>query len=176
MDWVNLLYHELIFLLFCTIFCCNVIFSFHAFWLDSNAFCVWQILPEKYSYYRRFDQSGNRSTDCVICMTVIDLSERSNDCMVKFVFDQLTFRIFVFVFMNRHSKNDNCFAGDTLWPFLPLRVFTKVDGYKDGMPNLSTFFATRLIMPFQLLVVELYQGFCHRKSGKYDSCAKIKFI
>lgn len=51
-------------------------------YLGSRCFIPRQILPEKYSYYRRFDQDGNRTTDCVICMTAIDLSERSNDCMV----------------------------------------------------------------------------------------------
>lgn len=40
-----------------------------------------QVLPEKYSYYRRIDQNGNHATDCVICMTTIDVS-RPNDCMV----------------------------------------------------------------------------------------------
>ncbi|QCE14173.1 autocrine motility factor receptor [Vigna unguiculata] len=40
-----------------------------------------QFLPEKYCYYRRFTQDTNHSTDCVICMTAIDLSPRSNDCM-----------------------------------------------------------------------------------------------
>ncbi|KAK4766504.1 hypothetical protein SAY87_008146 [Trapa incisa] len=44
-------------------------------------FCVW-ILPEKYGYYRRLDHSSSRSTDCVICMTSIDLSQHPNDCMV----------------------------------------------------------------------------------------------
>lgn len=43
-----------------------------------------QILPEKYSYYRRFEQDGNYSTDCVICMTSIDLPQRANDCMVLY--------------------------------------------------------------------------------------------
>lgn len=43
---------------------------------------VLQILPEKYSYYRRFDQNGDHATDCVICMTAIDLTQRSNNCMV----------------------------------------------------------------------------------------------
>ena len=42
----------------------------------------WQILPEKYSYYRRFDQDTNHATDCVICMTAIDIMQRSNECMV----------------------------------------------------------------------------------------------
>ncbi|KAK7342326.1 hypothetical protein VNO80_25274 [Phaseolus coccineus] len=41
-----------------------------------------QFLPEKYCYYRRFAQDTNHATDCVICMTAIDLSTRSNDCMV----------------------------------------------------------------------------------------------
>ncbi|KAG6742373.1 hypothetical protein POTOM_053244 [Populus tomentosa] len=40
------------------------------------------ILPEKYCYYRRFDKDANHATDCVICMTSIDLTHRSNDCMV----------------------------------------------------------------------------------------------
>lgn len=43
-----------------------------------------QILPEKYSYYRRLDQDINHATDCVICMTAIDFSQRPNDCMVLF--------------------------------------------------------------------------------------------
>ena len=48
-----------------------------------HCFCaiLSQILPEKYSYYRRVDQNGNHTTDCVICMTTIDVS-RPNDCMV----------------------------------------------------------------------------------------------
>ncbi|XP_011100360.1 transmembrane E3 ubiquitin-protein ligase 1 [Sesamum indicum] len=41
-----------------------------------------QILPEKYSYYRRFHQGSNHAIDCVICMTTIELGQRSNDCMV----------------------------------------------------------------------------------------------
>ncbi|XP_061352154.1 transmembrane E3 ubiquitin-protein ligase FLY2-like [Gastrolobium bilobum] len=51
-------------------------------YLGSRFFIPHQILPEKYSYYRRFDQGTRHSTDCVICMTTIDLSQRSNDCMV----------------------------------------------------------------------------------------------
>lgn len=51
-------------------------------YLGSRWFIPRQILPEKYSYYRRFDQDTNHSTDCVICMTAIDLTQRSNDCMV----------------------------------------------------------------------------------------------
>uniref|UniRef100_A0A803MR34 RING-type E3 ubiquitin transferase n=1 Tax=Chenopodium quinoa TaxID=63459 RepID=A0A803MR34_CHEQI len=51
-------------------------------YLGSRCFIPRQILPEKYSYYRRFSQDTNRTTDCVICMTAIDLSEHSNDCMV----------------------------------------------------------------------------------------------
>lgn len=42
-----------------------------------------QILPEKYSYYKRFSEDTNHATDCVICMTAIDISPRSNDCMVR---------------------------------------------------------------------------------------------
>jgi len=51
-------------------------------YLGSRWFIPRQILPEKYSYYRRFDQVANHATDCVICMTAIDISQRSNDCMV----------------------------------------------------------------------------------------------
>ncbi|QCE09689.1 transmembrane E3 ubiquitin-protein ligase FLY2-like isoform X1 [Vigna unguiculata] len=51
-------------------------------YLGSRWFIPRQILPEKYSYYRRFDQETRQATDCVICMTAIDLSQRSNDCMV----------------------------------------------------------------------------------------------
>ncbi|KDP24108.1 hypothetical protein JCGZ_25765 [Jatropha curcas] len=51
-------------------------------YLGSRWFIPRQILPEKYSYYRRFDQATNQAMDCVICMTSIDLTQRSNDCMV----------------------------------------------------------------------------------------------
>ncbi|CAN4103314.1 unnamed protein product [Withania somnifera] len=51
-------------------------------YLGSRWFIPRQILPEKYSYYRRFDQNGNNATDCVICMTAVDLTQHSNNCMV----------------------------------------------------------------------------------------------
>jgi len=51
-------------------------------YLGSRCFIPRQILPEKYSYYRRFDPETNHATDCVICMTAINLTQRSNDCMV----------------------------------------------------------------------------------------------
>ncbi|KAM3222158.1 transmembrane E3 ubiquitin-protein ligase FLY2 isoform X1 [Capsicum annuum] len=51
-------------------------------YLGSRWFIPRQILPEKYSYNRRFDHNGNHATDCVICMTAIDLTQRSNNCMV----------------------------------------------------------------------------------------------
>ncbi|KAJ6734124.1 RING ZINC FINGER PROTEIN [Salix purpurea] len=51
-------------------------------YLGSRCFIPRQILPEKYCYYRRFDKDANHVTDCVICMTSIDLTHRSNDCMV----------------------------------------------------------------------------------------------
>ncbi|XP_038901004.1 transmembrane E3 ubiquitin-protein ligase FLY2-like isoform X1 [Benincasa hispida] len=50
-------------------------------YFGSRWFIPRQILPEKYSYYRRIDQNGNHATDCVICMTTIDVS-RPNDCMI----------------------------------------------------------------------------------------------
>ncbi|XP_006351940.1 transmembrane E3 ubiquitin-protein ligase 1-like [Solanum tuberosum] len=51
-------------------------------YLGSRWFIPRQILPEKYNYYRRFDQGANHATDCVICMTAIDHTQRSNNCMV----------------------------------------------------------------------------------------------
>ncbi|GAA0148464.1 ubiquitin-protein ligase [Lithospermum erythrorhizon] len=51
-------------------------------YLGSRWFIPRQILPEKYSYYRRIDQDPNHAIDCVICMTTIDLSQLSNNCMV----------------------------------------------------------------------------------------------
>ncbi|OWM78663.1 hypothetical protein CDL15_Pgr002834 [Punica granatum] len=51
-------------------------------YLGSRWFIPRQILPEKYSYYRRLDQNSNHATDCVICMTAIDLTQRPSDCMV----------------------------------------------------------------------------------------------
>lgn len=51
-------------------------------YLGSRWFIPRQILPEKYSYYRRLDQDINHATDCVICMTAIDFSQSPNDCMV----------------------------------------------------------------------------------------------
>ncbi|XP_073115609.1 transmembrane E3 ubiquitin-protein ligase FLY1 isoform X4 [Elaeis guineensis] len=51
-------------------------------YLGSRWFIPRQILPEKYSYYRRLESDATRTTDCVICMTAIDLTQRSNDYMV----------------------------------------------------------------------------------------------
>ncbi|RAL45312.1 hypothetical protein DM860_014722 [Cuscuta australis] len=51
-------------------------------YLGSRCFIPRQILPEKYSYYRKLDPDAIPPIDCVICMTSIDLSQRSNDCMV----------------------------------------------------------------------------------------------
>ncbi|KAJ8764826.1 hypothetical protein K2173_010291 [Erythroxylum novogranatense] len=51
-------------------------------YLGSRWFIPRQILPEKYSYYRRFEQDMNHGMDCVICMTAIDLTLHPNDCMV----------------------------------------------------------------------------------------------
>ncbi|GFP86403.1 transmembrane E3 ubiquitin-protein ligase 1 [Phtheirospermum japonicum] len=51
-------------------------------YFGARCFIPRQILPEKYSYYRRFHQGSNQAIDCVICMTTIELSQRSNDCMV----------------------------------------------------------------------------------------------
>lgn len=52
--------------------------------------CV-QLLPEKYSYFRRVDranaqlEAGEEAVpiDCVICMAAIDVSQQCNECMVS---------------------------------------------------------------------------------------------
>lgn len=51
-------------------------------YFGSRCFIPRQVLPKKYSYYRRFDQDICHSTDCVICMTVIDHRQHSHECMV----------------------------------------------------------------------------------------------
>lgn len=48
----------------------------------SRCFIPRRILPEKYSYYRRLDNDATQATDCVICMTPIDVTQLSNDYMV----------------------------------------------------------------------------------------------
>ncbi|GER53318.1 RING/U-box superfamily protein [Striga asiatica] len=40
------------------------------------------VLPEKYSYYRKYPQGSNQAIDCVICMNTIEFSLHSSDCMV----------------------------------------------------------------------------------------------
>uniref|UniRef100_A0A7N0UKT9 RING-type E3 ubiquitin transferase n=1 Tax=Kalanchoe fedtschenkoi TaxID=63787 RepID=A0A7N0UKT9_KALFE len=51
-------------------------------YLGSRWFIPRQILPEKYNYYRRLDRNCSPATDCVICMTGIDVRQSSSDCMV----------------------------------------------------------------------------------------------
>ncbi|KAL0911381.1 hypothetical protein M5K25_019517 [Dendrobium thyrsiflorum] len=51
-------------------------------YLGSRWFIPRQILPEKYSYTRRPENNNCQATDCVICMTAIDLTQRSSDYMV----------------------------------------------------------------------------------------------
>ncbi|XP_038982021.1 transmembrane E3 ubiquitin-protein ligase FLY1-like isoform X2 [Phoenix dactylifera] len=51
-------------------------------YLGSRWFIPRQILPEKYSYYKRLESDATQTTDCVICMTAIDLAQRSTDYMV----------------------------------------------------------------------------------------------
>ena len=49
-----------------------------------------QLLPEKYSYFRRVDRTNVpmapgedcASVDCVICMAAVEVSQRSTECMV----------------------------------------------------------------------------------------------
>jgi len=47
-----------------------------------HRFAYTQMLPEKYNYHRRFNRDVSRTTDCVICMTAIDLRQHTSDCMV----------------------------------------------------------------------------------------------
>jgi len=76
-DWW---WHEYDICLFSPKACCD---CFHLKHVENiTLICLLQILPEKYFYYRRFDQESNHTTDCVICMTAIDLTRHSNDCMV----------------------------------------------------------------------------------------------
>ncbi|XP_073005439.1 transmembrane E3 ubiquitin-protein ligase FLY1-like [Typha latifolia] len=51
-------------------------------YLGSRWFIPHQILPEKYSYHRKLENDTTQATDCVICMTGIDLAQRTNDYMV----------------------------------------------------------------------------------------------
>ncbi|CAL9063469.1 unnamed protein product [Musa banksii] len=50
-------------------------------YLGSRCFIPRQILPEKYCYYRKFE-NASQETDCVICMTAIDFTQHSNGYMV----------------------------------------------------------------------------------------------
>lgn len=51
-------------------------------YLGSRWFIPRQILPEKYCYYRRLENDATQASDCVICMTAIDVTQLSNDYMV----------------------------------------------------------------------------------------------
>ncbi|CAF2244520.1 BnaA08g13740D [Brassica napus] len=51
-------------------------------YFGSRCFVPRQMLPEKYNYHRRFNQDVSRNTDCVICMTAINLRQRTSDFMV----------------------------------------------------------------------------------------------
>ncbi|KAL3645457.1 Transmembrane E3 ubiquitin-protein ligase fly1 [Castilleja foliolosa] len=51
-------------------------------YFGARCFIPLQILPEKYSYYRRFHEGSNQAIDCVICMTTIEPDQCSSDCMV----------------------------------------------------------------------------------------------
>uniref|UniRef100_M8BXP1 RING-type E3 ubiquitin transferase n=1 Tax=Aegilops tauschii TaxID=37682 RepID=M8BXP1_AEGTA len=51
-------------------------------YLGSRCFIPRQILPEKYCYHRKVEDSTNQPIDCVICMTTIDLSQRTSEYMV----------------------------------------------------------------------------------------------
>ncbi|KAJ7565512.1 hypothetical protein O6H91_02G063600 [Diphasiastrum complanatum] len=59
-------------------------------YLGARWFIPRQLLPEKYSYFRRVDRGtlqvilgdSNAAADCVICMATVDIGQRSTDCMV----------------------------------------------------------------------------------------------
>jgi hypothetical protein len=44
---------------------------------------VLQLLPEKYSYFRRVVREDSVSVDCVICMTAVDTVQRASEYMVS---------------------------------------------------------------------------------------------
>ncbi|KAI4319779.1 hypothetical protein MLD38_033339 [Melastoma candidum] len=51
-------------------------------YLGARCFIPFQILPEKYIYHKRVSRDITRPTDCVICMTAVDLSRYPSDRMV----------------------------------------------------------------------------------------------
>lgn len=51
-------------------------------YIGSRWFIPRQILPEKYSYFKRLEHNAIQASDCVICMAAIDLSPQGNDYMV----------------------------------------------------------------------------------------------
>lgn len=50
-------------------------------YFGARCFIPRQLLPEKYSYFRRVDRDGNHTLDCVICMASVDTG-RASECMV----------------------------------------------------------------------------------------------
>ena len=98
-----------------------------------STFYFFQILPEKYCYHRKVEDSTNQPIDCVICMTTIDLTQRTSEYMVNCE-----------IFLAFH------FAGSFYWlltvlpptggalrAYISLRLFTTLDGHQDGVPNLQ---------------------------------------
>ncbi|GLJ15429.1 hypothetical protein SUGI_0253310 [Cryptomeria japonica] len=51
-------------------------------YLGARWFIPRQILPEKYSYFRRADRDSNHVVDCVICMAAVDTVQRASECMI----------------------------------------------------------------------------------------------
>uniref|UniRef100_A0A0E0Q8P0 RING-type E3 ubiquitin transferase n=1 Tax=Oryza rufipogon TaxID=4529 RepID=A0A0E0Q8P0_ORYRU len=51
-------------------------------YFGSRCFIPHQILPEKYCYHRKVEDNTNQPIDCVICMTTIDLTQRTSEYMV----------------------------------------------------------------------------------------------
>ncbi|CAH2077692.1 unnamed protein product, partial [Thlaspi arvense] len=67
---------------FCTFMGLQAVILLLQHYFGSRCFVPRQMLPEKYNYHRRFSQDVSRTTDCVICMTAIDLRQRTSDFMV----------------------------------------------------------------------------------------------
>nr|pir hypothetical protein F20O9.50 - Arabidopsis thaliana [Arabidopsis thaliana] len=100
-----------------------------------HRFAYTQMLPEKYNYHRRFNRDVSRTTDCVICMTAIDLRQHTSDCMVLQFFPASLNYIFSPI--------------DRIMSVVVLK--TEMDGYKNGVSNLSAVSSSSIEDVFGLL-------------------------
>ncbi|CAB79639.1 hypothetical protein [Arabidopsis thaliana] len=104
-------------------------------YFGSRCFVPRQMLPEKYNYHRRFNRDVSRTTDCVICMTAIDLRQHTSDCMVLQFFPASLNYIFSPI--------------DRIMSVVVLK--TEMDGYKNGVSNLSAVSSSSIEDVFGLL-------------------------